>query len=131
MCPAFAETVESEDGIPSRNYRGSRVFSKLTTLVPPLLCSKERRGREYEPVEEKKVLTQGAVSILAIFALILFVEWTTVAEEFTWFPILYEFPIEAVIVLALFAAFLIRLFRALYNWLIGAMKSANSWSSGK
>lgn len=82
-------------------------------------------------MEEKKVLTQGAVSILAVFALILFVEWTTVAEKLTWFPILYEFPIEAVIVLALFAAFLSRLLRALYNWLIGAMNSANSRSSGK
>lgn len=82
-------------------------------------------------MEEKKVLTQGAVSILALFALILFVEWTTVAEEFTWFPILYEFPIEVVIVLALFAAFLCRLLRALHNGLIGAMKSAYSRNSGK
>lgn len=82
-------------------------------------------------MEEKKVLTQGAVSILALFALILFVEWTTVAEEFTWFPILYEFPIEVVIVLALFVAFLCRLLRALHNGLIGAMKPAYSRSSGK
>lgn len=129
MSPAFAETVESEDGIPSRNYRGLQVFSKLTTIVPPLLCSKERRGREYKAVDEKKVLTHGAVSILSLIALILFVEWTTVAEELTWFPILYEFPFEAVIVVALIAAFLSRLLRALFNWLIGAMNSAQSRSS--
>ena len=75
-------------------------------------------------MEEKKVLTQGAVSILSLIALILFVEWTAVAENLTWFPILYEFPFEAAIVLALFAAFLRRLLRALHNWLIGAMNSA-------
>ena len=90
----------------------------VKTLVPPLLCEKERRGREYKPVEEKKVLTQGAVSIVALIALILFVEWMTVAEDFTWLPLLYEFSFEAVIVLASLAAFLGWLTRALQKWLI-------------
>ncbi|MXZ20447.1 MAG: hypothetical protein F4Y84_07555 [Caldilineaceae bacterium SB0665_bin_25] len=90
----------------------------MKTLVPPLLCEKERRGREYKPVEEKKVLTQGAVSIVALIALILFVEWMTVAEDFTWLPLLYEFSFEAVIVLASLAAFLGWLTRALQKWLI-------------
>jgi len=80
---------------------------------------KERRGKEYKPVKEKRVLTQGAVSILALIALILFVEWIDVAEEFTWFPLLYEFPIETVIVLASIVAFLCWLTRALRKWLIG------------
>ncbi len=69
-------------------------------------------------MEEKKLLTQGAVSIVALIALILFVEWMTVAEDFTWLPLLYEFPIEAVIVLVSFAAFLGWLTRALQKWLI-------------
>lgn len=90
----------------------------MKTLVPPLLCEKERRGRNNRPVEEKKLLTQGAVSIVALIALILFVEWMTVAGNFTWFPLLYEFPFEAVIVLASIAAFLGWLTRALQKWLI-------------
>lgn len=69
-------------------------------------------------MEEKKVLIQGAVGIVALIALILFVEWMTVAEEFTWLPLLYEFPIEAVIVLASVAAFLGWLTRALQKRLI-------------
>lgn len=69
-------------------------------------------------MEEKKLLTQGAVSIVALIALILFVEWTTVAKDFTWLPLLYEFPFEAVIVLVSIAAFLGWLTRALQKWLI-------------
>lgn len=70
-------------------------------------------------MKEKRILIQGAVSILVLIALILFVEWMSAAEEFTWFPFLYEFPIETVIVLASIAAFLCWLTRALHKWLIG------------
>ncbi len=59
------------------------------------------------------------MSIVALIALILFVEWMTGAEVFSWFPLLYEFPFEAVIALVLVAAFLGWLTRALQKWIIG------------
>lgn len=43
----------------------------------------------------------------------------TGAEVFSWFPLLYEFPFEAVIALVLVAAFLGWLTRALQKWIIG------------
>ena len=68
------------------------------------------------------------MSIVALIALILFVEWMTGAEGFSWFQLLYLLPFEAVIALVLVAAFLGWLTRALQKRIIGpVVKWLGKW----
>ena len=58
------------------------------------------------------------MSIVALIALILFVEWMTGEEVLSWFQLLYLLPFEAVIALVLVVTFLGWLTKALQKWLI-------------
>ena len=62
--------------------------------MPPLLREKERRGRKNSPVEEKRVLTQAAVRLAALIALILFIEFGIVTNKFIWYTALFLVPIK-------------------------------------
>ena len=93
------------------------MFFRASTYVPPLLRKKERRGRRNNPVEEKRVLTQAAVRLAALIALILFIEFGIVTNKFIWYTALFLVPIKVYLFLTSIDV-LASLKTALQNWFV-------------
>jgi len=68
-------------------------------------------------VEEKRVLVQGAVSLAAVFAIIVLAVWGPVSEESNWFLALDLIPMELILLLTS-VAFFASLGRAMKKWLV-------------
>ena len=68
-------------------------------------------------MEEKRVLVQGAVSLAAVFAIIVLAVWGPVSEESNWFLALDLIPMELILLLTS-VAFFASLGRATKKWLV-------------
>lgn len=62
----------------------------------------ERRGRMNYPAAEKRVLTQAAVRLAALMAVILFFESGIVTDKFVWYAVLCLIPLELFLFLTSF-----------------------------
>ena len=68
-------------------------------------------------MEEKRVLTQAAVRLAALIALILFIEIGIVTNKFIWYAALCLIPIEVMLFLTSVRVFA-SLKTALQNWFV-------------
>ena len=68
-------------------------------------------------MEEKRVLTQAAVRLAALIALILFIEFGIVSNKFVWYAALCLIPIEVILFLTSFRVFA-SLKTALQKWFV-------------
>ena len=75
------------------------------------------RGREESPVEERRVLIQGAVSLAVVFAVMVLAVWGPGSEESKWFLALDLIPMELILLLTS-VAFFASLGRSMKKWLV-------------
>ena len=68
-------------------------------------------------MEEKRVLTQAAVRLAALIALILFIEFGIVTNKFIWYTALFLIPIEVMLFLTSVRVFT-SLKTALQKWFV-------------
>lgn len=68
-------------------------------------------------MEEKRVLIQGAVSLAAVFAVIVLAVWGPFPEESKWFLVLDLIPMELILLLTS-VAFFASLGRSMKKWLV-------------
>lgn len=78
-------------------------------------------------MEEKRVLIQGAVSLAAVFAVIVLAVWGPFPEESKWFLVLDLLPMELILLLTS-VAFFASLGRAMRRWFIDPI--ARLWGKG-
>ena len=68
-------------------------------------------------MEERRVLIQGAVSLAAVFAIIVLAVWGPGSEESKWFLALDLIPMELILLLAS-VAFFASVGRAMRKWFV-------------
>ena len=68
-------------------------------------------------MEEKRVLTQAAVRLAALIALILFIEFGIVTNKFIWYAALFLIPTEVMLFLTSLTVFA-SMKTALQRWIV-------------